>query len=210
MRKTRIKICGITQKEQAEEIAELPVDAMGFILYQKSSRYVSPDKIRDMLVDLPPFLKTVGVFVNESISEISSIINSTGLSLAQLSGDESPEYCRSLTESNIPWMKAIRIRNQNSLDIVPSFGASYVLLDAWSEDEYGGTGKSFDWKLLQKLDDLSGIILAGGITPDNAGAAVSLVRPYAVDVSSGVEVRPGVKNIDKVKQLIRVVSDAGG
>jgi phosphoribosylanthranilate isomerase len=205
MKNTRIKICGITLKDQAEEISSLNVDALGFILYPKSPRYVSPDKVKSLLSDLPPFLKTIGVFVNDPLDKIIEIIRMTGLDMAQLSGDETPDFCSGLSEYGISWMKAVRVKNQESLNCLRSYMGGPILLDAWSDNAFGGTGKSFDWNALAGDLDMSRMVLAGGITPENAGEAIRIADPYAIDVSSGVEIEPGIKSMDRVRQLIKTV-----
>lgn len=200
---TKIKICGLTKIEQAVEIAELGVDALGFILYPPSPRYIEPAGITKILRSLPPLVKTVGVFVNEPVESLKTIMSDTGLELAQLSGDESPEYCQTLTEMGIRWIKAIRVKDRSSLDLMEAYPSSDFLVDAWSKTEYGGTGETFDWNLLKELTGNYRIILAGGLNEKNVGAAVEKVNPYAVDLSSGVEIEPGVKSIEKVRALIK-------
>ncbi|MBT3225938.1 MAG: phosphoribosylanthranilate isomerase [Deltaproteobacteria bacterium] len=203
MKRVRVKICGITIKEQALAIAALNVDALGFILYQKSPRYIKPNKIRSIINVLPPFVKTVGVFVNESIADLTEIMLQSGLDLAQLSGDESPDYCRQLTENGISWIRSFRIRDPADLDQTALFPANYILLDAWSDKDFGGTGKTFDWHIIDQLPDRYEIILAGGINLENVEKAIKSVQPYGIDVSSGVEESPGVKSIEKVKALLK-------
>ena len=203
MKRVRVKICGITIKEQALAIAALNVDALGFILYQKSPRYIKPNKIRSIINVLPPFVKTVGVFVNESIADLTEIMLQSGLDLAQLSGDESPDYCRQLPENGISWIRSFRIRDPADLDQTALFPANYILLDAWSDKDFGGTGKTFDWHIIDQLPDRYEIILAGGINLENVEKAIKSVQPYGIDVSSGVEESPGVKSIEKVKALLK-------
>ena len=203
MKRVRVKICGITIKEQALAIAALNVDALGFILYQKSPRYIKPNKIRSIINVLPPFVKTVGVFVNESIADLTEIMLQSGLDLAQLSGDESPDYCRQLTENGISWIRSFRIRDPADLDQTALFPANYILLYAWSDKDFGGTGKTFDWHIIDQLPDRYEIILAGGINLENVEKAIKSVQPYGIDVSSGVEESPGVKSIEKVKALLK-------
>lgn len=202
MNRPKIKICGITQKKQGIEIAEMGIDALGFILYQKSPRYIAPETIRDIIKDLPPLTKTVGVFVNESIDDLRRIARSASLDMVQLSGDESPDYCSQISALGLPWIKAFRIKDQSSIDQIPLYPTDTILLDAWSSDEYGGTGKVFDWSLLRNSSALPRIILAGGLTAENATEAVRQVAPYGLDLSSGVEISPGVKSMEKVRLLL--------
>ncbi len=203
--KTRIKICGITQKDQALEIGSLEIDAMGFILYPPSPRYISPEKLKPILSVLPPFLKTIGVFVNEPIDALVSIVHQTGLDMVQLSGDETVDYCTTLSEIGVSWIKGIRIKNEDDYQLLNTFNTNYFLLDAWSDKEYGGTGKTLDWDKIKETKNSKQIILAGGIKPDNVKNAIQKVNPYAIDVSSGVEIEPGVKSMEKVRKLIREI-----
>lgn len=202
MRRVKVKICGITLKEQALEIASLAVDAMGFVLYPASPRYVNPETVGDILKELPPFLKTVGVFVDEVLEKLVEITRKTGLDLVQLNGNESPKYCNLLTLQGISWIKVFRIKDsldEHAWSIYPS---RYFLLDAWSVKDYGGTGKTFSWDLAAEASKNYQIILAGGINSDNIENAISQVKPYGIDVSSGVETAPGIKSIKKINQLL--------
>lgn len=198
----KVKICGITTKEQGIKIAEFGADALGFILYPKSPRYITPKEVFDIVQYLPPFTKTVGVFVNESIDDLTSIMKESRLDVAQLSGDESSEYCFELTKKGVNWLKCIRVKDKADLQAINAYHSNYILLDAWSKEEYGGTGKSFDWSLIQPERNEFKTILAGGISVDNVQEAIKAVRPYGIDVSSGVEERPGVKSLEKVKALL--------
>ena len=207
MKIPKLKICGITIKEQAIAIANMGVDALGFILYQKSPRYVHPEAIKQIVFDLPPFIKTVGVFVNETVDTVKSMMDCTGLDLVQLSGDESKDYCESLTNLSIPWIKGFRVKNQDSIKEMSSFNNHFLLLDAWSDDEYGGTGQVFDWSLLKNgTIESQKLVLAGGINASNVRKAIDHVQPYAIDVSSGVEEKPGIKSIEKVTEFISAMS----
>ncbi len=207
MNKTKLKICGITQKNQGIAIAELGVDALGFILYKKSPRYIAPPNIKQIVFDLPPFTKTVGVFVNESITDIVSIVKASGIDLVQLSGDETAYYCQELTNESIPWIKSFRVKNQSSIKDLRSFQNRYILLDAWSDKGFGGTGNVFDWSILKEAAVSNAkLVLAGGINAGNVSEAIKRVNPYAIDVSSGVETSPGVKSLEKVIDFIQAMS----
>ncbi len=206
MKRTKIKICGLTQKDQALEIGSMEIDAMGFILYPPSPRYIEPELLKSILLDLPPFLKSIGVFVNEPVDSLVSIVQQTGLDMAQLSGDETPEYCAVLSEKGVSWIKGIRVKDKIDYQLLNTFNSSYFLLDAWSEKEYGGTGKTLNWNEIKHRKNLKHIILAGGIKPNNVKNAIQKVRPYAIDVSSGVEIEPGIKSLDKVRKLIQEIS----
>ncbi|NQU63694.1 MAG: phosphoribosylanthranilate isomerase [SAR324 cluster bacterium] len=202
MKRVRVKICGITLKSEALAIAALNVDALGFILYPKSPRYIAPDKIRSIVNVLPPFTKTVGVFVNEPIEKLSDIMLRSRLDLAQLSGDESPEYCQQLNNNGVNWIRSFRIRAPADLDQIHLFSTGYILLDAWSDMAYGGTGRTFDWNIIQQLPSRFETILAGGINIDNVEKAIKDVQPYGLDISSGVEEAPGIKSLEMLMALL--------
>jgi phosphoribosylanthranilate isomerase len=203
MKRVRVKICGITDIEQAKTIAALNVDALGFILYKKSPRYVTAEKTRSIIHALPPFVKTVGVFVNEPLENLNEIMVQTGLDLAQLSGDESPAYCQQLNEKRINWIRSFRIKDSADLEETALFQANFILLDAWSDSAFGGTGKTFEWAILDTLPPHFQVILAGGININNVEKAIKTVRPYGIDISSSVEEAPGIKSIKKVKALLK-------
>ncbi len=205
VQRVAIKICGITQMEQAIEIARLGVDAIGFILYPPSPRFIEPSKIKAIVLRLPPLIKTVGVFVDEPMERLIDTVRNTGIDLAQLHGSETPEYCRRLSDSGIPWIKAFRIRDRMDIDLLPRYPTKNFLLDAWSDKAYGGTGKTFDWSQAKKVCAAYRIILAGGLTPENVSEAIGMLNPYGLDISSGVEKAPGIKSIDKVKTLLKAV-----
>lgn len=205
MKRPKIKICGITTVEQAIEISHLNIDAIGFVLFPPSPRFIKLEKVKSIVASLPPYVTTVGVVVNEPINTIKEMFSKTGLELIQLSGEESPEYCQSLTDLGIKWIKTFRIKKEFDFNILKEFPSKYFLFDAWSKKEYGGTGKSFDWKILNKnLSDYH-IILAGGINEQNVVDAIKTAQPYGIDLSSGVEVKPGVKSINKIKKLIGTI-----
>ncbi len=208
MSRTRIKICGITSLQQAVEISKLEIDAIGFILYPPSPRYIEPEKVKRIISSIPPFIKTVGVFVNEAPDKLVSIKSITGLDLVQLSGNETPDYTSSLRDSGIPVIKAFRIKDSSDLKDLETFPAKTILLDAWSDKEYGGTGNTFDWNLVSEIKSKYDIVLAGGLNPDNIKQAICMVKPYAVDVSSGVENKPGIKSMDKIKLLLTEIKEA--
>jgi len=210
MKRVRVKICGITHIEQAKTIAALNVDALGFILYKKSPRSVTEEKIRSIISALPPFVKTVGVFVNEPLENLHDIMLRTGLDLAQLSGDESPAYCQQLTEKRINWIRSFRIKDLADLEETALFQANFILLDAWSDSAFGGTGKTFDWAIIDKLPQRFEIILAGGININNVEKAIKTVRPYGIDISSSVEEAPGIKSIEMVKALLKRIEMSEG
>ncbi|MGB3364734.1 MAG: phosphoribosylanthranilate isomerase [Thermodesulfobacteriota bacterium] len=201
---TKIKICGITNMEDAQAAADYGADALGFIFYKESKRYVDPQVAKSIISSLPPFITTVGVFVNQGMDEISQIKEATGIQVAQLHGDETPEFVSSLP---IDVIKVIRVKDKSDLDKVAQYSAQAILFDTYSDKEYGGTGESFDWEILNNLSSEKKVILSGGLNPENVLEAVQIVRPYAVDVSSGVEDTPGKKDHTKIKKFIEAIKN---
>lgn len=199
---TKIKICGITNIDDALFAVEAGADALGFVFYEKSPRYVLPETVQQIISVLPPFVTTVGLFVNASAETIEPTLRMTGINVIQLHGDESPEQSVFSSSSVI---KAIRVKDADSLAGIERYPVSALLLDAWNDQQYGGTGESFDWQLARKLTGKLPLILAGGLNPDNVAEAIRVVAPYAVDVSSGVEISPGRKDHDKIRKFIQQV-----
>ena len=204
MSKTKIKICGITNIEDATAASELGADALGFIFYKDSKRFVDPNIAASIISELPPFITTVGVFVNQSLDEIIEIKNLTGIDAAQLHGDESPGFC---TQVPFKVIKVVRVKDSSNLDRVAQYPVQAILFDTYSDVEYGGTGNTFDWEILKDISLPGKIILSGGLSPDNVADAVSIVRPYAVDVSSGVEAEPGKKDHKKLKRFFEAMKN---
>lgn len=203
----RTKICGITNIEDARVAVAAGADALGFLLYRKSPRYVDPMMVQQIVAQLPPFVLPVGVFVNEEIKIVRDLMDTCGLALAQLHGDESAMYCRELSR---PVLKALRLKDRSTFVALAEFQAMVevrgFVLDALSEEAYGGTGQVVDWGLARQAAQAATVILAGGLTPENVGQALRAVQPYGVDVSSGVEVTPGKKDHEKVRAFLRAVS----
>jgi len=203
---TRVKICGITQVEDARAAAAAGADAIGLVFYQRSPRYVEVDAAVEIARAVGPFVTTVALFVNPEPSLVEEVVRRVRPGLLQFHGDEDRAFCERFER---PWIKAIRMKPDGdpAQEVAKFHGASGFLFDAWSPDAYGGTGMTFDWK---KVADLTGfpLILAGGLTPDNVGAAVRLLRPYAVDVSGGVERAPGLKDAVKVGRFIAAAKSA--
>jgi len=194
----KVKICGITNPGDALAAVEYGADALGFVFYEKSPRYVTPQSVSKIISQLPPFVMTVGVFVNETETKINEIMHNTGLNMVQLHGDESREMC------NI-WprvIKAFRMREFTDLERLRDFNVSAYLLDAYDPNIPGGTGQVFNWDIALEANEFGKVILAGGLNPENIAKAVKRVLPYAVDVSSGVEKEKGKKNMDKMKLFI--------
>jgi len=201
MQPVAVKICGITNYEDASNAVGLGAGTLGFI-FAPSPRQITPQKARDIIRVMPPFVKTVGVFVNEGPAAIKEMIHYCGLDLVQLHGDESPDLCCELMPYTI---KALRIKDESSLRTSRIYLGKVraLLLDTYSKDKAGGTGRTFDWQLAIEIKKLGiPIILAGGLGPSNIDGAVSTVRPYAVDVNSGVEKRPGKKSRTLMKDLM--------
>ena len=198
----RIKICGITNVEDALAAVEAGADALGFVFYEKSLRCINPVKAAEIISRLPPFIQTVGLFVDEDAEKINWTADYCGLDLVQLHGDESPEDC---LEVNRRVIKAFRVQNIVSIDPLNTYQVAGYLLDAWSPDAYGGTGRTFNWELAEAARKFGPIILAGGLSPDNIAEAITSVNPYGVDVSSGVESAPGKKDAALIKKFIRIV-----
>ena len=196
----RVKICGITAVEDALLAVEAGADALGFVFHVKSPRNISPENAKSIIQALPPFVQTVGLFVNAPIETVNDVSDFCGLALVQLHGDESPEFCDRVKRRVI---KAFRIKDRSSLDQLGDYRVAGCLLDAWAPSAYGGTGHSFSWELAVAAKRYGTIILAGGLTPENVRSAVEIVAPYAVDVSSGVESAPGRKDPDKVREFVK-------
>lgn len=202
---TRIKICGITNQEDALCAVAAGADALGFVFYEKSPRYVLPEAVRQIISDLPPFVITVGLFVNAAPETILQTMRTAGLNVIQLHGDEAPEDC---SLNPYPVIKAMRVKDADSLAGMGNYPVSALLLDAWDDQQYGGTGDRFDWQLVKSLTARQPLILAGGLNPNNVAEAIRIVNPYAVDVSSGVEECPGHKDHNKVRKFIQQVRQA--
>jgi len=204
MQKVRVKICGLTRLEDALLAVSLGAHALGFIFFKKSPRYVSPEVARNIIQSLPPFVQTVGVFVNEKAEVIRKTAQFCGLNLIQLHGNESPDFC---VELGLPCIKAFRIKDEESLKSLPSYKGKVKawLLDTYKKDLPGGTGETFNWDLANRAKTYGvPVILAGGLGPDNIETAIKTVRPYAIDVNSGIEVCPGVKDKELMEKLFNI------
>lgn len=200
----KIKICGITNSEDAMVAVSAGADALGFIMHWKSPRYVEPAVVRSIIAGLPPFVLPIGVFVNEDSSTVRTLMDECGFILAQLHGDESASYCQNLGRSVL---KTIRIKDRHAFLALAEFqgraGVKGFVFDTFSDQAYGGTGQAFDWSLAAEAAKSTTVLLAGGLTPENVGHAIATVHPYGVDVSSGVEQAPGKKDHEKVRAFIR-------
>jgi len=206
MNRVRVKICGVRSLEEAEAAAECGADALGFNFWPKSPRYITSEAAHDIIAALPPFVASVGVFVNEELKAIEAVASDLGLAAVQLHGDESPEFCASLLVRKT--IKAVRVSEGFEPQSIKLYPVDMILLDTGSPGRYGGTGKTFDWGLAAECARLGPIILAGGLTPENVVEAITTVRPAAVDVCSGVETEPGRKDLDKLRNFMLAVADA--
>ncbi len=203
--RTRIKICGITRVEDARAAVELGADAIGLVFYAPSPRCVGVEDARAIIAAIPPFVTVVGLFVDPAADHVAAVLRACALNLLQFHGDEAPDFCGTF---RLPYIKAARVRADADLVqyLSPYTAARGWLLDAYHDRLYGGTGASFDWELIPR-DLARPVILSGGLTPENVGAAVRRVRPWAVDVSSGVEAVKGIKDAAKIAAFITGVKN---
>lgn len=203
--KTRIKVCGLRDAQTAQLVAKAGADAIGLVFYPPSPRHVSVEQAAEIVAALPAFVMSVGLFVNESVSVVSSVLAKVPLDLLQFHGDEDLAYC---SQFRRPFIKAVRVKpDLNLLEYAQQFVSPLcrgILLDAWVDGVPGGTGHSIDWTNLPKEWPLP-LILSGGLHADNVAKAIDLVQPWAVDVSSGVESSKGVKDLQRVDAFIRAV-----
>lgn len=217
MQRVRVKIEGLTDPGEALKVAQIGADAIG-VVFAESPRWVSPEQARAIVDALPLWVATVGVFVNADAETINRVVARTGVGTVQLHGDEPPEM---VARIDAPVVKAFRVRDESWLDdirrwldgIGPGGHLAAILLDAYSQRARGGTGEAFNWEMVADaraagaMSGLDPIILAGGLTPKNVGAAIDLVQPWAVDVASGVEKAPAVKDLKKVEKFIRATRE---
>ncbi|WP_165855238.1 phosphoribosylanthranilate isomerase [Marinobacter sp. JSM 1782161] len=205
--RTRIKICGLTRPDQAASAVEAGADAIGVVFYPPSPRSVDIGPAREILAALPPFVETVGLFVNPEADWVRRVLDETGISLLQFHGDEHPAFCQQFGRR---WIKAVRVRAREDIESAyERFSeASGLLVDAYDPNRYGGTGQTFDWALIPE-NRPKPLILAGGLNSANVAAAVAAVRPWAVDVSGGVESDKGIKDPARVIEFIREVNRVG-
>jgi len=194
----KVKICGITNVDDALAASDLGVDALGFVFYRESPRHVSPDQAREIIRRLPSFITTVGVFVDMPPGEVEAIMCHASLDVAQLHGHELPEACELARRV----IKAIRVKELSDLEPLKHYRVSAFLLDTYTQEFFGGTGQIFNWDIALDAKQYGKIIVAGGLNPDNVAKAVQWVRPYGVDVSSGVEERKGKKDHRKMGLFI--------
>jgi phosphoribosylanthranilate isomerase len=202
----RVKICGLTNLNDALAAVEAGADAVGFVLYKESPRCISADQAQEIIRQLPPFVTTVGLFVNQPTHWVRVMAERSGVDALQFQGDETPDYCEAFSQRAI---KAIRVRDRDSLAAMLEYRVRAFVLDAYREGEYGGTGETFDWALAAEAKAYGRIILAGGLTPENVAEAIRRVRPFAVDVSSGVEGSvKGTKDHGKIRAFVQAAKNA--
>lgn len=201
---TRIKICGITNKIDAVGAAGLGVDMLGFVFYKNSKRYVEPAMAEDIINELPPRIGKVGVFVDETRENVVKTAEDAGLNMLQFHGNETPEYC-AYFKNKYKVIKSFRVNTKDDLKHVNNYAVDMLLFDTYKTDVVGGTGETFDWKILKDFEILKPLILSGGLTPANISSAIKEVAPYAVDVSTGVEASPGKKDITLMKKFVEKV-----
>jgi len=206
---TRVKICGITNPEDAELAAELGAWAIGLIFHEPSPRSVDPDVAEVIGAELRRRLEVVGVFVNEPLDRVAELAERCSLSILQLHGDEGPAYCREAARrTGAKVMKAVRVHDRADMRRANSFRTDYHLLDTYVAGLRGGTGQAFPWEIVDAHDRRTPVVLSGGMTPGNVADAVAAVRPFAVDSASGTEAEPGRKDPAKVKAFFRAVEQA--
>lgn len=200
---TAVKICGITRPEDALAAARAGAHAIGLVFYSKSPRYITPVRAAEIIRVLPPFITTVGLFVDATPGEVRAVLAKAPVSLLQFHGDEPPSFCRGF---GLPYIKAVRVRpGVDLLQYASDYhDAKALLLDAYVEGLHGGSGAAFDWSLIPRGLPLP-VILSGGLTPENVMEAVRIIRPSAVDVSSGVESAKGIKDAHKIAAFIKGV-----
>jgi len=203
----KVKVCGITSYEDAAMLVDQGVDALGFNFFPRSPRYIDPSDAQKIIRRLPPFIVTVGLFVNVAEqSEVIKTARAAGVQVLQFHGNETPDYCRGFEDW--PLIKALRIGNDVIFENLEEYPVHCFLLDVKDDALFGGTGKSFDWSLAKNIRHFRPIILAGGLKPDNVREAIRVVNPYAVDVCSGVESAPGKKNLQKLTEFMNEVRNA--
>jgi phosphoribosylanthranilate isomerase len=202
---TQIKICGITNREDAAFVAQCGADAVGFIFHPQSPRYVAPETVKQIIMDLPDDITKVGVFVNLNTLQVKDIAAFCSLDMVQLHGDESPAYCKGFPRSQV--IKACALKEEADVEHLRAYPVRAILVDAYDPVRHGGTGERADWTLAAKVKEQH---LAGGLSLANIQEAIDLVSPHAVDINSGVEGSPGRKDHQKVKKIIELVRELGG
>ncbi len=201
-----VKVCGIRRLDDALVAVDSGAWALGFIFHRASPRYIAPEDAARIIERLPGEVLTVGVFVDYPIDELNDVVRQAGLGAAQLHGAESPEYAREVEASTI--IKAFRVGDAFDVDLLEPYPDCRILLDTYRPEQAGGTGETFDWEIARRVGETAPVILAGGLGPDNVREAIRVARPQAVDVSSGVELAPGVKDPAAIRRLFEAVAKA--
>jgi phosphoribosylanthranilate isomerase len=206
----KVKICGITSRRDALTAAACGADALGFVFYKKSPRYVPPSAAAGIIRQLPPFVSAVGVFVDPSFKELAVVLKKCPLDYVQLHGAETPAFCRLVEQKlRIKVIKGLRIGTRADIPSIRKYNVAGILLDTCVPGQAGGTGQTFDWDVLKNAAlDRDGLVLAGGLTAQNVGRAIRQVQPGCVDVSSGVERWPGRKDVRKIRAFVRAAKRA--
>jgi len=209
----RVKFCGITSVEDRDDAIKSGADAIGLVFFKDSPRFVALEKAMEIVEDMPPFVSVTGIFVNEDMEFIEECIERLGLNAVQLHGDEDVKYCLKFSAlkfiKGVKLIKAIRVRDRESLAVIEDCPADAILLDAYRKDMYGGTGKGFDRSLAIIAKEYGkNLIISGGLSPDNVYEIIKEIRPYGVDVSSGIESSPGRKNLELMEEFIEEVRRA--
>lgn len=202
-----VKICGVTSPQQALACAALGADWVGLNCWPGSKRYIPLETVAAITEALPEHITPVGVFVNASREEVEQTVLQGRLKWAQLHGDESSEFAQALS---VPWFRAFRAGPDFQPEAISAFGSAHFLLDAWHPEEYGGTGNQADRSVAVQAARQGKMLLAGGLTPENVGPAIQEIQPYGVDVASGVESAPGVKDLERVRRFIQAARNAAG
>ncbi|KAK3584256.1 hypothetical protein CHS0354_035337 [Potamilus streckersoni] len=202
---SRIKICGITRREDAEAATDIGFTALGFILYEKSPRFIQPDVVRDITYGLSPFIRRIGVTVNAPLEFIDGLWCKGIFDMFQIHGDESSEYCRQLSQKGIPFYKAFRVEEGFDFACVKDYPGKGFLFDAYSDNEYGGSGRQWDWEDMRSLSVHQFTVIAGGLHAGNILTAHRITHADAYDISSGVEHGPGIKSVEKLRALYQTI-----
>lgn len=205
---TQTKICGITNEEDALCAAGCGADALGFIFYEPSPRYIAPVNALKIIKKLPHHIAVVGVFVNEAAENVRRVSELCGLDFIQLHGDETVEYCLGFAPETI--IKAVQLRDEKDLRNAGRYEAAAILVDSRSNGLYGGTGKTSNWNLALRIKNKKPLILSGGLSENNVGEALEKVAPHALDINSGVEIKPGKKDHTKLARIFDVIRQATG
>ena len=208
----RVKICGITSELDAQRAARAGAWALGFNFYKKSPRFISPFKAKKIMDTLPPFMTSVGIFVNHNAGAMRDIITHCGLRAVQLHGDEDHHFCHRLKRYNVKIIKVFRVGEGFDPKMIENYKVDALMFDTYDQHHFGGTGKTFDWNILKQVKSITElpIILSGGLNSHNVIEPVNELKPYAVDVNSGVEEAPGKKDAKKMKDFIDIVSYISG